>query len=48
MGNSFHVAAGIVQAVDLGVDLLNMSLGVYQDTQLMREAIRYTRAHHKM
>ena len=41
MGNSFHVAEGIVQAVDLGVDVLNMSLGVYQDTQLMREAIRY-------
>tara|TARA_B110000208_G_scaffold2043_1_gene2731 strand:+ start:7153 stop:8739 length:1587 start_codon:yes stop_codon:yes gene_type:complete len=45
MGNSFHVAAGIVQAVDLGVDLLNMSLGVYQDTQLMREAIRYAEDH---
>lgn len=41
MGNSFHVAEGIVQAVDLGVDVLNMSLGVYQDTQVLREAIRY-------
>lgn len=45
MGNSFHVAEGIVQAVDLGVDVLNMSLGVYQDTQLMREAIRYAEDH---
>jgi hypothetical protein len=45
MGNSFHVAEGIVQAVDLGVDVLNMSLGVYQDTQLLREAIRYAHAH---
>lgn len=45
LGNSFHVAAGIVQATDLGVDVLNMSLGVYQDTQLLREAIRY--AHSK-
>lgn len=45
MGNSFHVVEGIVQAVDLGVDVLNMSLGVYQDTQLMREAIRYAEDH---
>jgi subtilisin family serine protease len=40
-GNSFHVAEGIVQAVDLGVQVLNMSLGMYQDTQLLREAVRY-------
>lgn len=46
MGNSFHLAAGIVQAVDMGVDVLNMSLGVYQDTPLLREAIRYAEAHH--
>jgi hypothetical protein len=46
LGNSFHVAEGIVQAVDLGVDVLNMSLGVYQDTQLLREAVRYAADHH--
>ena len=45
LGNSFHVAKAIVQAVDLGVDVLNMSLGVYQDTQVMREAIRYAEDH---
>lgn len=45
LGNSFHVAEGIVQAVDFGVDVLNMSLGVYQDTQLLREAIRYAEDH---
>jgi hypothetical protein len=45
LGNSFNVAAGIVQAVDMGVDVLNMSLGVYQDTQLLREAVRYAEAH---
>lgn len=45
LGNSFHVAEGIVQAVDLGVKVLNMSLGVYQDTQLLREAIRYAEDH---
>jgi subtilisin family serine protease len=44
LGNSFHVAQGIVQAVDLGVDVLNMSLGVYQDTQVLREAVRYAEA----
>ena len=45
LGNSFHVAEGIVQAVDLGVKVLNLSLGVYQDTQLLREAVRYAHAH---
>ena len=40
-GNSFHVAEGIVQAVDLGVEILNLSLGVYTDSQLVREAVRY-------
>ena len=40
-GNSFHVAEGIVQAVDLGVKVLNLSLGVYTDSQLVREAVRY-------
>lgn len=41
VGNSFHVAEGIVQAVDLGVKIINMSLGLYQDTFLLREAVRY-------
>jgi subtilisin family serine protease len=45
LGNSFHVAEGIVQSVDMGVKILNMSLGVYQDTQLMREAVRYAQEH---
>ena len=44
IGNSFHVAAGIVQAVDAGGDVLNLSLGVYQDTQVLREAVRYAEA----
>jgi len=45
LGNSFHVAEGIVQAVDLGVKVLNLSLGVYQESQLLREAVRYAHAH---
>jgi subtilisin family serine protease len=45
LGNSFDVAAGIVRAVERGVQVLNLSLGVYQDTQLLREAVRYAHAH---
>lgn len=41
LGSTFHVAEGIVQAVDLGVEIINMSLGVYQDTPLLREAVNY-------
>ena len=40
-GNSFHVADGIIQATDMGVHIINMSLGVYQDSRLLREAVQY-------
>ncbi|MGB0745001.1 MAG: S8 family peptidase, partial [Opitutales bacterium] len=41
LGNSYHVAEGIVQAVDLGAALINLSLGVYQDSLLLRQAVSY-------
>ena len=41
LGNSYDVAQGIVQAVDLGVQIINMSLGVYQDAPLLRQAVKY-------
>lgn len=41
LGNSYHVAEGIVQAVDLGVKVINLSLGVYQDSLLLRQAVDY-------
>ena len=41
LGNSYHVAQGIVQAVDFGVQIINMSLGVYQDSPLLRQAVKY-------
>ena len=40
-GNSYNVAEGIVQAVDLGVKVINLSLGVYQDSLLLRQAVNY-------
>ena len=41
LGNSYDVAQGIVQAVDHGVQIINMSLGVYQDSPLLRQAVKY-------
>jgi subtilisin family serine protease len=44
-GNSFDVAQGIVRAVNLGVEVLNMSLGVYEDSYVLREAVHYAKSH---
>ena len=40
-GSSFTVAQGLVEAVDRGAQIINMSLGVYQDTPVLREAVQY-------
>jgi subtilisin family serine protease len=45
LGNSYHVAEGIVQATDMGVKVINMSIAVYQDSALLRSAVQY--AHQK-
>ena len=44
IGRGFDVADGIVRAVDLGAQVINLSLGVYQDTQMLRDAVRYAHA----
>lgn len=45
VGSSFDLAAGIVHAVDLGAQIINLSLGVYQNTRELQEAVRYAQAH---
>ena len=40
-GSTYDVAKGIVQAVDRGVQIINLSLGLYQDSPLLRQAVKY-------
>jgi hypothetical protein len=40
-GNSFHLAEGIVEAVDSGVAIINSSLGLYADSAVVRQAVQY-------
>lgn len=40
-GNTFTLADGIVRAVDAGADVINLSLGAYGDSDLLRNAVLY-------
>lgn len=40
-GNAFTLATGIVQAVDNGANIINMSLGGYGNSDVLRQAVNY-------
>ncbi len=40
-GDGFTVAKGIMTAVDNGADIINLSLGSYSDSHVLREAVNY-------
>ncbi|HAV11998.1 MAG TPA: hypothetical protein DCX06_00675 [Opitutae bacterium] len=41
IGNSYLVADGIVQATDMGAQIINLSLAAYNDSSLLRQAVSY-------
>jgi hypothetical protein len=44
ISDSFTLAKGIIEAVDQGADVINVSLGSYGDSSLVRDAIAYATA----
>ena len=43
IGDVFSVAKGIIEAVDAGADIINMSLGTYANSWILEEAVNYAR-----
>lgn len=41
MGNSFTVAEGIMVAVEQGAEVINLSLGSFADSPILKEAVEY-------
>jgi len=44
MGNSFTVAEGIMVAVEQGAEVINLSLGSFADSPILKEAVEYARS----
>lgn len=44
-GDTFTLAKGIVEAVDRGAKVVNLALGAYGDSFMLREAVRYAQEH---
>jgi len=44
-GDTFTVAEGIVQAVDAGSQVINLSLGSYGDSTVLQDAVAYAQEH---
>ena len=41
LGHSFHAAEGIIHAVESGAQIINLSLGLYENSALLRHAVQY-------